>query len=72
MMIFGMHFRFVAALLAAGLAACATTTRSVATFAPPLPDGPKLTFLHINDVYEITPVEGGRAGGLARVATLRK
>lgn len=71
-MIFGMHFRFVAALLAAGLAACATTTRSTATFAPPLPDGPKLTFLHINDVYEITPVEGGRAGGLARVATLRK
>ena len=29
------------------------------------------TILHFNDVYEITPVEGGRAGGLARVATLR-
>jgi 5'-nucleotidase len=29
-----------------------------------------LTLLHINDVYEITPVEGGRVGGLARVATL--
>jgi 5'-nucleotidase len=30
----------------------------------------EVTILHINDVYEITPVEGGRAGGLARVATL--
>lgn len=29
-----------------------------------------VTLLHINDVYEITPVEGGRAGGLARVATV--
>lgn len=32
----------------------------------------RLTILHINDVYEITPVEGGRSGGLARVATLRE
>jgi 5'-nucleotidase / UDP-sugar diphosphatase len=29
-----------------------------------------LTLLHINDVYEITPVEGGKSGGLARVATV--
>ena len=28
--------------------------------------------LHFNDVYEITPVEAGRSGGLARVATLRR
>jgi 5'-nucleotidase len=26
--------------------------------------------VHINDVYEIQPVEGGKSGGLARVATL--
>ena len=32
----------------------------------------RLTILQINDVYEITPVEGGRSGGLARVATIRK
>lgn len=31
-----------------------------------------LTLLHLNDVYEIEPVEGGKSGGLARVATLRK
>jgi 5'-nucleotidase/UDP-sugar diphosphatase len=30
-----------------------------------------VTILHLNDVYEITPVEAGRAGGLARVARLR-
>ena len=29
-----------------------------------------VTLLHINDVYEISPVEGGKSGGLARVATL--
>jgi len=32
----------------------------------------KLTLLQINDVYEITPVSGGKEGGLARLATLRK
>ena len=26
----------------------------------------------MNDVYEITPIEGGEVGGLARVATLEK
>lgn len=28
------------------------------------------TIVQINDVYEVSPVEGGRRGGLARVATL--
>lgn len=32
----------------------------------------KVTLLQLNDVYEITPVEGDRWGGLARVATLRQ
>lgn len=32
----------------------------------------KLTLLQINDVYEITPVSGGKEGGMARLATLRK
>ncbi|AKT40591.1 bifunctional metallophosphatase/5'-nucleotidase [Chondromyces crocatus] len=30
------------------------------------------TVIQLNDVYEAAPVEGGRYGGLARVATLRK
>lgn len=44
----------------------------------PAPAGPvpadlvRLSILHINDVYEIAPVEGGRSGGLARVATVRE
>lgn len=32
----------------------------------------KVTLLQINDVYEISPLDFGRVGGLARVATLRK
>ncbi|WP_121353753.1 bifunctional metallophosphatase/5'-nucleotidase [Flavisolibacter nicotianae] len=31
-----------------------------------------MTFLQINDVYEIAPLSGGREGGIARVATLKK
>ena len=31
-----------------------------------------ITFLQINDVYEIAPLSGGREGGVARVATLKK
>ncbi|HEV7332221.1 MAG TPA: bifunctional metallophosphatase/5'-nucleotidase [Flavisolibacter sp.] len=30
-----------------------------------------VTFLQINDVYEIAPLSGGREGGIARVATLK-
>lgn len=30
------------------------------------------TLLHLNDVYEITPIENGQWGGLARVATVRQ
>lgn len=30
----------------------------------------ELTILQLNDVYEIAPLEGGKAGGLARVASL--
>ena len=32
----------------------------------------KLTFLQVNDVYEIAPLEGGKVGGMARVETLHK
>ena len=31
-----------------------------------------IAFLQINDVYEISPLENGKVGGLARVATVRK
>lgn len=31
-----------------------------------------ITFVQINDVYEIAPLDGGKSGGMARVATIRK
>lgn len=31
-----------------------------------------ITLVQINDVYEIAPLDGGKAGGMARVATVKK
>jgi 2',3'-cyclic-nucleotide 2'-phosphodiesterase (5'-nucleotidase family) len=41
---------------------------------PPQGDDGKinLTLVQMNDVYEIAPLEGGKSGGMARVATLKK
>ncbi len=39
---------------------------------PALAEVVDITLLHLNDIYEITPVEGGKRGGLARVATIRQ
>jgi len=37
------------------------------------PNAPvRVTFLHVNDVYQFTPVDGGARGGLARLLTIRK
>jgi len=35
------------------------------------PNPPTITILHFNDVYEISPIEAGKAGGLARVSNFR-
>jgi 2',3'-cyclic-nucleotide 2'-phosphodiesterase (5'-nucleotidase family) len=32
----------------------------------------ELIFLQVNDVYEIAPISGGKSGGMARVATIKK
>src|SRR5687767_1241713 len=32
----------------------------------------RVTILHVNDVYQFTPVDGGKRGGLARLLTLKK
>ena len=32
----------------------------------------RITIIHLNDVYEISPVRGGAMGGLARIATLKQ
>ncbi|HYO21946.1 MAG TPA: metallophosphoesterase, partial [Flavisolibacter sp.] len=59
-------FLFIAAL---GLASCKTAQPGSAS-----KDNQKIdiSFLQINDVYEIAPLSGGREGGIARVATLKK
>ncbi len=62
--------RFFTLLLLTGF------TLSCRTSKPPVikttDDGKiEVVFLQLNDVYEITPLEGGKVGGLARVATLR-
>jgi 2',3'-cyclic-nucleotide 2'-phosphodiesterase (5'-nucleotidase family) len=31
-----------------------------------------VTFLHLNDVYEISPLDNGKVGGMARIATVRQ
>ena len=31
-----------------------------------------ITFVQVNDVYEIAPLENGKVGGMARVATIKK
>ena len=46
-----------------------TSARPGTTVTPVRDDA--IHILHFNDVYEITPVEAGRSGGLARVAALR-
>jgi 5'-nucleotidase/UDP-sugar diphosphatase len=56
-------------LALAALAACAPSSPQGTP--TPRDDGAvRVTLLHINDVYEISPVEGGKSGGLARIATL--
>ncbi len=63
----------LSAVLAGVLSACAATAPPATTSRPlPGPNVASFTVLHFNDVYEITPVEGGEAGGLARVAGLRQ
>lgn len=49
-------------------AACSTPRNATLT------DNGKITvnFLQVNDVYEIEPIEAGKTGGMARVATLKK
>ncbi|WP_170110471.1 bifunctional metallophosphatase/5'-nucleotidase [Flavilitoribacter nigricans] len=58
-------------LLALGLGACQTPQPATSTTAAK-EDPIEFIILQLNDVYEIAPLEGGKFGGLARVATLKK
>ena len=59
--------RVFTALVLIGLVSC-SSTKNLSK------DDKKIdvTFLQINDVYEIAPLAGGKEGGVARVATLKK
>lgn len=65
---------FALGLIALFFFACDSTKKVVATPAVPLTDDGiiEVTFLQMNDVYEIAPSLSDDIGGLARVATLRK
>lgn len=60
--------KFFQLLLIFGIASCASTKNTSVN-----DDGKiSINFLQINDVYEIIPLEGGKTGGMARVATIKK
>ena len=54
-------------LLALSLAAC-TGNRAVISSKNPFP----ITLIQLNDVYEIAPLQNGKVGGMARVASLEQ
>lgn len=64
------RFPFYALFSVLVLVSCKT----VKTVSTPISDDGKITitFVQINDVYEIAPMQGGKVGGVARVSTLKK
>jgi 2',3'-cyclic-nucleotide 2'-phosphodiesterase (5'-nucleotidase family) len=53
------------------ISACSTSKMTTTTYGKA--DGKvEWIFLQLNDVYEISPTESGKAGGMARVATIRQ
>jgi 5'-nucleotidase/UDP-sugar diphosphatase len=57
--------------VAAGVACSPTRPSTTAVPSSAASGADAIHILHFNDIYEITPVEAGRSGGLARVAALR-
>ncbi|MFP2926362.1 bifunctional metallophosphatase/5'-nucleotidase [Pyxidicoccus sp. 3LG] len=61
-----------ALLLPLALAVVLASSPAFGAQPPPAAAPVRVTLLHLADVYQVQPVEDGRRGGLARVATLRK
>ena len=62
------QFRYLSFLFVIILYSCSNTRKLAHS------DNGKIdvNFVLINDVYEIAPLEGGKTGGMARVATVKK
>ena len=67
------------AVITSFLISCATPQQTTSTpqqtvKTPVIVDDGKIdiTFLQVNDVYEIAPLEGGKVGGMARVETVHR
>jgi 5'-nucleotidase / UDP-sugar diphosphatase len=56
-------------LMTAFLFSCKITQNTTQKLSP---NEVQISILHVNDVYEISPLEGGKIGGMARLATLKK
>lgn len=61
-------FRNFSSLLLVLLVAACTSVSKLSES----PDWEQVNLLQVNDVYEISPLEGGKTGGMARVAALKK
>lgn len=62
-----LHILFLSSVL--WIYSCSSSRRTVAT----KEDGKiDISFVQVNDVYEIAPLENGKVGGMARVATIKK
>ncbi|WGV27298.1 bifunctional metallophosphatase/5'-nucleotidase [Halotia branconii] len=59
-------------LIQKGFSVVLQVLATVTLATPALAEIVNINLLQLNDIYEITPVEGGTRGGLARVATLRQ
>jgi 2',3'-cyclic-nucleotide 2'-phosphodiesterase (5'-nucleotidase family) len=64
--------RLTLLVAAAATISCTRPSPNTGSSPAPIRAGDAIHILHFNDVYEITPVEAGRSGGLARVAGLRR
>lgn len=61
--------QFLLLISVIGICSCGTSRRTAAA----KDDGKiEITFVQVNDVYEIAPLENGKTGGMARVATVKK
>ena len=54
------------------LSSCSNSSKIVEPVASEPDKITRFTFLQLNDVYEVSPLENGKVGGLARVANIRK